>query len=392
VSRQSQRDQSLERLLKESLRTPLRAPQPGSCLDAETLAAWVDGSLAGGQLAAAQEHAADCVACQSTLAALARATPAAVSRERWWPRGLNARWLVPVAATATALAIWVAVPRDEYTRPPEQESAAAARTPLPQTEATSEPSAAADAPVSSGDRGAEPRPLEQRAAEPSAAASEGASAGARSVAAPPLEQSASEFRLEATEKTAAVEAPTERQDAVGRSEALAPQAAAPAAVSAEADERRDNAPAAGRAEARAQQPAAPAPAPAQAARSEALSASLAPPRVEIVSPNGSSRWRIGPAGAIEYSTNAGGSWQATPSGVTADLTAGASPSGTVCWVVGRTGTVLVTTDGRQWRRLTFPVAVDLAAVQATDARTAAVTSRDGRRFRTDDGGATWESL
>jgi photosystem II stability/assembly factor-like uncharacterized protein len=54
--------------------------------------------------------------------------------------------------------------------------------------------------------------------------------------------------------------------------------------------------------------------------------------------------------------------------------------------------VLLTTDGRQWRRLTFPVAADLTAVQATDARSATVTSVDGRRFRTADGGATWEGI
>ncbi len=116
------------------------------------------------------------------------------------------------------------------------------------------------------------------------------------------------------------------------------------------------------------------------------SVTLAPPRLEIVSPDASIRWRIGPAGVAEYSADAGATWEATPTGVGTDLMAGASPSGTVCWVVGRAGTVLLTTDGRQWQRLTFPVAVDLAAVQATDARTATVTAVDGRRFTTVDGG------
>jgi photosystem II stability/assembly factor-like uncharacterized protein len=61
-------------------------------------------------------------------------------------------------------------------------------------------------------------------------------------------------------------------------------------------------------------------------------------------------------------------------------------------VVGRSGTVLLTTDGRQWRRIVFPIATDLAAVQAVDARAATVTAADGRRFRTVDGGVTWERL
>ena len=50
-------------------------PGAGSCLDAEMLAAWVEGGLVGGQLIAAQEHVAGCSACQATLAALVRTTP-----------------------------------------------------------------------------------------------------------------------------------------------------------------------------------------------------------------------------------------------------------------------------------------------------------------------------
>ena len=70
---QSERDRSIERLLRESLAT---APAgTGSCLDAEMLAAWVEGGLVGGQLTAAQEHVAGCSACQATLAALVRTTP-----------------------------------------------------------------------------------------------------------------------------------------------------------------------------------------------------------------------------------------------------------------------------------------------------------------------------
>jgi hypothetical protein len=42
--------------------------------------------------------------------------------------------------------------------------------------------------------------------------------------------------------------------------------------------------------------------------------------------------------------------------------------------------------------LAFPVAADLVAVQATDARSATATAADGRRFRTVDGGGTWERI
>jgi photosystem II stability/assembly factor-like uncharacterized protein len=71
------------------------------------------------------------------------------------------------------------------------------------------------------------------------------------------------------------------------------------------------------------------------------------------------------------------------------LTAGAAPSVNVCWLVGRSGVVVLTTDGRVWQRLTFPEQADLTAVTAIDARTATVTTADGRRFGTADGGRTW---
>ena len=337
MSRESLRDQTVERLLKESFRTSARTLQPGSCLDAETLAAWIDGSLSGGQLTAAREHLADCIDCQETLAAFARTTSPEAIPQPWWRRGLSARWLVPVAATATAIAIWIAVPADEYTRRPEQPTTAVGQVAAPQTESTVEPAARADR--------QSPAP---------------AGADARSP-----EQPAPDLRREA--------------------------AAEKAAPVAENEERRDNASLAAGNAAAASQPAAPDSTVAERARLGARLGSVTPaPRIEIVSPDASIRWRIGPAGVAEYSEDAGAAWQSTPTGVGTDLVAGAAPSGTVCWVVGRAGIVLLTTDGRQWQRLMFPVAVDLAAIQATDARAATVTATDGRRFTTVDGGMTWK--
>ncbi len=78
-----------------------------------------------------------------------------------------------------------------------------------------------------------------------------------------------------------------------------------------------------------------------------------------------------------------------PTGTEAALTAFAAPSELVCWAVGPDGTVLLTTNARDWQRLPFPVPVDLAAVRATDARRAIVTAADGRAFATEDGGLIW---
>jgi len=82
-------------------------------------------------------------------------------------------------------------------------------------------------------------------------------------------------------------------------------------------------------------------------------------------------------------------WPAPPSEVAAQVTAGSSPSTAVCWIVGRAGTVLRSTDRRTWQRLTFPLTADLTSVTATDAQSASVVTADGRTFLTVDGGVTW---
>jgi photosystem II stability/assembly factor-like uncharacterized protein len=93
---------------------------------------------------------------------------------------------------------------------------------------------------------------------------------------------------------------------------------------------------------------------------------------------------------VQHSRDGGATWETLPSAVTTDLLGVASPSPTVCWVVGRAGTVLLTTDGRRFQRIPFPASADLVSVRATDARSATVVGSDGRMFTTADGGATWE--
>jgi photosystem II stability/assembly factor-like uncharacterized protein len=111
---------------------------------------------------------------------------------------------------------------------------------------------------------------------------------------------------------------------------------------------------------------------------------------EITSPDPSVRWRIGgDLSVLEHTTNGGTTWEAASIGARVDLTAGASPSPSVCWLVGRGGVVLLSTDGRTWRRMPFPEMTDLTAVQADDARPATVSTADARKFRTTDGGLTW---
>src|SRR5262249_40575421 len=97
---------------------------------------------------------------------------------------------------------------------------------------------------------------------------------------------------------------------------------------------------------------------------------------EIASPDRQIRWRIGIRGFVQRSPNGGSTWEDVSSGVVFDLTAGAAPSPAVCWLVGRSGTVLLTLDGRTLQHVRFPEEVDLTAVRAIDGRTAVVTAAD----------------
>jgi photosystem II stability/assembly factor-like uncharacterized protein len=109
----------------------------------------------------------------------------------------------------------------------------------------------------------------------------------------------------------------------------------------------------------------------------------------IVSSIPVSRWRIVPDGAVQRSTDGGLTWLTQETGATVTLAGGASPSPSVCWLVGPVGTVLLSTDGRSWRRIAFPEATDLMSVRAIDDKSATVTASDGRTFSTKDGGLTW---
>lgn len=85
------------------------ATAPDGCLDAETLAAWADGGLAANAAAAVEAHASSCARCMAVLAAMERTAPAARARHAW-TSGRVFRWVVPLTAGATAVALWIAVP------------------------------------------------------------------------------------------------------------------------------------------------------------------------------------------------------------------------------------------------------------------------------------------
>jgi hypothetical protein len=109
------RDTWLKRLM------PKDGMAAGPCLDAETFAAWTEGALSGKALAAAEQHVSECSRCLALAAAMQRTTPqpvqSAPDRRALW------RWIVPLTAAATAVAIWITVLQPEQRRQEKQQSA-----------------------------------------------------------------------------------------------------------------------------------------------------------------------------------------------------------------------------------------------------------------------------
>src|SRR5258705_6141976 len=106
-----EKDESIERLLRQSRAGESALSGPGPCLDAETLAAWVDGGLASDALALAEAHASECARCQAMVVVLMKQPIAAQAAEERhaWRSGI--RWLVPLAAGVAAVGLWFVVPQ-----------------------------------------------------------------------------------------------------------------------------------------------------------------------------------------------------------------------------------------------------------------------------------------
>jgi photosystem II stability/assembly factor-like uncharacterized protein len=105
------------------------------------------------------------------------------------------------------------------------------------------------------------------------------------------------------------------------------------------------------------------------------------------------RWRLLSAGRIEQSVDSGITWVPQNSGVKVELFAGSAPSESVCWIVGRSGSILRTTDsGGHWNKVVYTIRGAIAGVQAADAMTAEIfDANKSSRFVTYDGGVTWQA-
>jgi hypothetical protein len=353
VNTPRERDQALEQWLQRSGSAPT-APTD-ACLDAETAAAWADDALRGVALQRAQQHVAGCARCQAVMASLTRATfatnPATAGARSIWQHWLT--WGVPFATAAAALvaiAVWLNVPSPD-SRKARTEASGAANTATASASSQSPPSTTqtqtqtqtqASAPEVSS-------PVEQRYDRAPAGPQRRTAQPARE---PQTQQAPKELSAPAAPpESARVPAPAPR--------ALSAQTAAAAAGDAPAAQRLER---------------------------FALDSSVG--TIEVPSPVPNVRWRV-TGSTVEKTVDAGSTWTTTPTGAPASILAGSAPGPLVCWLVGRGGAVLLTADGVRWSRPVFPQTIDLVAVAATDARAAVVTTADGRRFRTDDGGRSW---
>lgn len=432
------RNTALARLLAEALKSrskPADHAEISACPDAEILATYADHGLAEEETVRWESHFADCDRCQKIIAVLAASgeelTPAEVEKlgsfaaasvpgepvlrskvAPWiaiWRRPVLWRWLIPAAGLASA-ALWFALrqapPRETLTaqkietrsEAPQGDtaqgtaadsSAKSDETQIAQTNLPATP-AAPPSGVHLRDKEAAQTKSFDAARESAARKQEPAPNAAQT---PPVSEL---DRLEAREESAKDDRVPSAQAANKKSQTdTFAGAAAPASATA-APSAEPSAPAEPRAARQGFGGRI-----ASSANEVKPLAKAAPVPIVFSSPGRTALWRIGLGGRIEHSANQGQSWEPQTSGVTADLLAGAAPSEKVAWIVGRAGVILRTEDGEHWQRVTPPSAQTIGAsnpapdwisVEARDALHATITSRDLRRFATEDGGRTWAPL
>jgi hypothetical protein len=391
VGKESERDRSVERLLKATPRSALPGAPSPACLDASAIASWAEAALAPAEAARVEAHLADCKHCQAVLAALARAEPPAAPAAPAWRR-----WavLLPMTAAAAAVALWLAWPKRQA---PVALVATVAEAPPLVAEPRPQPAPVPTPPPAAVH--AEPAAAPTRSARSNAAAVAGATKPVAPSSASPV------FRSIAPEGARPVALGAPPPPAAPQPPPVSAQAAARTAAIGESpltDQRlASSTGVAGGLRAPTEpivmfeSPAAlggGAGGVAAAGASGGRGGGARPTAVREVAATlrgGVTRWRILASHDLERSTDEGQTWEPVAIQPPASLTNGAAPSPLVCWLVGRAGVVLVTNDAGHFTRAAFPETLDLSAVQATDGLNATVTTANGRTFVTTDGGKTW---
>jgi hypothetical protein len=334
-------------LLAERLRERAREPRQ-QCPEVALIAAYCERSLPRDERDAVERHLAGCAPCRAELSAIARATremEAAGAAEprlrRWWsstPVGL-------AVASSIAVVVAIGLGRDYY----HQEASEPARPPMMRMAANSPPAVADQAARLAAKRVEPANELKTRKRAKAPVTSSGAATGRMLGEAAPAAPPASVLQAPSrSEKIAGAPAGPSAQVMSG---AAAGGATGSASVPTFAKPWRHN---------------------------------------TVTSADGSVRWEFGTGGIIERLLPGGMKTTHVP-GVTVELLAGSAPSSSVCWIVGRAGTVLRTVDGLHWEKINSPTSADLVSVSAPSADAAVVADRDAHRYATLDGGQSWQA-
>jgi hypothetical protein len=417
------RDNSIDALLQGARRNPAAVSHVETgpaCLDAETLAAWAEGGLDADRVRLIETHVADCARCQALSAAFFSSDETVtegVPKVVRFRRNRVMYW-APIAAgtIAATLVIWIGV-RDQ------DELKSEAQAVIAESRAAQTPSAAVDErrlPDKQGQQGNVTAPDSSRLQRKESAASANQSRALAADAAAPQ---------------AAARAAAEPVASPAPARPMTPLAAPPPPPAVVVPPVTTTASGVG---------AGAAGAAAGGVRQTAELLEKLEPRViaefSSVLARSSTIGGLPPAGAIAGGAagggagrggrggGAGGAGAGRGAGVVLDgvavappfywrilatdviersldrlvweavaidppvqgLAGGVAPAATVCWIIGRAGLVLVTTDGKEFTRVTQPAPVDLISITAHDAMRATVTTAGGQTFTTADGGKTWK--
>jgi hypothetical protein len=113
----------------------------------------------------------------------------------------------------------------------------------------------------------------------------------------------------------------------------------------------------------------------------------------VQTPDPNVLWMISVSGSVGRSEDGGASWKYQSLETSGHLVAGSAPTAKICWLVGEHGEILRTIDGKTWATVQPPVVANFKSftgIEAKDESSVTVTTGDGRRFSTTDGGKTWD--
>jgi hypothetical protein len=382
------RDQ--ERAASNLLRQSLRDADDG-CPGPDILAAYLERSLDAQESPRYELHLTQCARCREQLALLDRVGTAVEVDGAHPPRSASWMWLwdwrrlAPAMAVLIVLAVWIArLPTPKQANEPTQLVAMSQPRDMPTTSAEAQPARNENMP---GPTGVPKRTPALNLTNNLGSAEKPSSRGPTPRTSKEIQTDSLEGKNEEARNFAMGPSNRTPPSSVSRNASASPSAENSGLRETTASDRAALAPRPSVMEAKTQQASADAGVPSQIV---ALEATIRQSAGEfIATPDPKLLWRIAGGGSVERSEDGGVSWQRQFPDVGSQFTAGSAPSDTICWLVGRRGVIVLTTDAKDWKRIPPPTSADFVAIAAQGLSTATVTTADGRKFLTGDGGLHW---